>query len=142
MILLPLGLTTFDFIGADLLSREYAMPRARVLQSMGLSHFSASAFVFLCGVSLRAVMAKELRVPRLWAAIALFAAIARLSVAPQETHELSHALFDSCGGYDDMFVTLGIGILVSAATVLASAWRKQQSRSAQASGARAGTTIP
>jgi len=126
LIILPLCLTGLDLAGATFLSGEYHLTKKSILKLWAFPHLAASAFVLLSGITIRTMMGFGLVVPRTFACLALFAAIARLSVSPDMDHELSHALFQSCDGYSDLILGAGILMLIAAGIVTMNSWLQHE----------------
>lgn len=125
LIILPLWLAYLDWTGAGILASQYPWSRTYVLKSMGPVHFGSLLFVFLCGVSIRVLLAIPLRIPRLAGLLTFVAVFSLFLVQHSWGHELSHALFDSCEGYDDLFHGSAILMLLGAFTIFRTACQQR-----------------
>ena len=118
LILLPLWLTAVELIGFKIFAEEIHISWLRVFDKVTWPHFAASAFLILCGIVTRGLVAFGMPLPWQLAGISLFAAISRLSLDFPGSHDiLSHTLFDSCTGYGERHLFVGTTCLVAATVI-------------------------
>lgn len=123
LIATSIWITLVDLVGIRLLCEEYRVSHWLLLRDdRFLVHLTSSAFVFLYGAVSLGILIKGARIPLIFAALGVFAALARFGNGPGFAHELSHAFFDSCTGYSDRLAGVGIACLISTAIMAAGSW--------------------
>jgi hypothetical protein len=134
MILLPLWLTWMEVTGAKICADDLRLPVAAVISREAWPHFAASAFLIVCGIATRGLLAFGMPLPWPLAGISLFAAVSRLSLSFPGSHDiLSHRLFDSCTGYDERHALIGTTCLAAAVVFVLAAWSPASKRTQAAS---------
>ncbi|WP_264500635.1 hypothetical protein [Luteolibacter flavescens] len=124
LILLSIWLTALDLVGVhELAAPQYGIPASVLLKDMTY-HFLSSGFLLMCGIAVRVTLALGIGVPRLLAGLCLLASVSLLVIGlpPGLGHDFSHALFDSCTGYDETFGKVGIAFLIASSVIALASW--------------------
>ena len=134
MILLPLWLTWVEVVGSILCADDLRLPLSAVIGRSAWPHFAACAFLILCGITTRGLIAFGMPLPWQLAGISLFAAFSYLTHDFPGSHDiLSHRLFDSCTGYSDRQGLIGMACIAAALVVTLAAWNPNRRQTQVAS---------